>query len=159
MLSSDQIVELLKTASGYDGRKPNPQAKIAWIEAARRGRWTFDDAVNAIHSHYAESREWIMPGDILARVRILRRERADAAEAERERSRAAHVDPAGRERVLALVSRFADQHGIPTDPTHDEARRSRPCPWCGSARGIRCVNPANGKPLREAAGHDARLDP
>lgn len=65
-LTENQIIDLLKTAAAYDHRKPDAVSVIAYSEAARRGRWRFDTAVEAIHEHYAHCRDRLMPADITA---------------------------------------------------------------------------------------------
>jgi hypothetical protein len=69
MLTDDQIRALLTVAMGYDNRRPGDLNVAAWREASTRGRWTFDAAVEAIHAHYAESTDFLMPGHITKRVR------------------------------------------------------------------------------------------
>ena len=68
-VDEQQIIDLLKVASAYDSRKPDHAAVLAWREAAGRARWTFPAALDAIHAHYAESAERIMPGHVTARLR------------------------------------------------------------------------------------------
>lgn len=68
-MDEQQIIDLLKVASAYDSRKPDHAAVLAWREAAGRARWTFPAALDAIHAHYAESAERIMPGHVTARLR------------------------------------------------------------------------------------------
>lgn len=66
-MTEDQIISLLKTASAYDSRKPDKLAVLAWGESARRARWDFETAVDAIHEHYATTADVrIMPGHITA---------------------------------------------------------------------------------------------
>jgi len=69
MLTDDQVRALLAVAMGYDNRRPGKLNIAAWTEAAARGRWNFDDAVEAIHAHYAESTEFLMPAHITKRIR------------------------------------------------------------------------------------------
>lgn len=156
MLTNNQVVELLKAASGYDGRRPNDPARDAWAEQAKRGRWTYAEALEAIHDHYAETEKWIMPVVISAKIKEARRQRA---EAERRATEAARtVDAAGQERVRTAVAEIAMRLGMPVDPDHDEARRVIKCPHCGAMPGERCVNPQTGRPLRESPGHDSRVE-
>src|SRR6266536_2252130 len=53
----------------YDNRRPGDANIAAWMEAAHRGRWTFDAALDAIHAHYAENTDPLMPGHITTRIR------------------------------------------------------------------------------------------
>jgi hypothetical protein len=69
MLNDNQIAALLAVAGGYDNRRPGELNVASWSEASKRGRWTFDAAVEAIHAYYNENREWIMPADITKRIK------------------------------------------------------------------------------------------
>ncbi|BAD54864.1 hypothetical protein [Nocardia farcinica] len=71
-LTNDEIVTLLQIATGYDGREIDEVLITLWSEAARRRRWTFTEAVNAVHEHFAEETTWIMPGHV---TQLIRRER------------------------------------------------------------------------------------
>ncbi|MGW4525148.1 hypothetical protein [Amycolatopsis sp. NPDC004378] len=68
MLTDDQIRALLAVAMGYDNRRPGELNVAAWREAATRGRWTFDAAVDAIHDHYARNTDFLMPGHITTKI-------------------------------------------------------------------------------------------
>jgi hypothetical protein len=68
-VTEHEIRQLLAVAMAYDNRKPGAATIAAWTEAAHRGHWTFPAALNAIHAHYAESTDFLMPGHITARIR------------------------------------------------------------------------------------------
>lgn len=74
-LNPDEVATLLGIAASFDNRKANEEAVVAWRVAL--GGISFTDARDAIAAHYAESREWIMPADIKARVRRVRAKRID----------------------------------------------------------------------------------
>lgn len=58
---------LLGIAASFDNRKPNEEAAIAW--AAVLDDYDYTECRDAVVDHYRESREWIMPADVVARVR------------------------------------------------------------------------------------------
>jgi hypothetical protein len=74
-LEPSEVATLLGIAASFDNRKANEEAVIAWRVAL--AGIPFADARDAIAAHYAESREWIMPADIRARVRRVRAKRID----------------------------------------------------------------------------------
>lgn len=74
-LNPDEVATLLGIAASFDNRKANEEAVVAWRVAL--AGISFTDARDAIAAHYAESREWIMPADIRARVRRVRAKRID----------------------------------------------------------------------------------
>lgn len=63
-MTHDEIVTLLQVVQAYDRRDIDPLMIAAWSEAARRKSWTFNTAVEAVHQHYADSTDWLMPGRI-----------------------------------------------------------------------------------------------
>lgn len=72
-MTEQEIKLLLAAAMHYDNRNPGHSAVLAWQEAANRARWTFNTALNALHEHYAESTDFLMPGHITTRIRRDRR--------------------------------------------------------------------------------------
>lgn len=68
-MTDDEIRALLTVAMGYDNRRPGELNIAAWREAATRAQWTFPAALDAIHAHYAESVDFLMPGHITKRLR------------------------------------------------------------------------------------------
>ncbi|MGW4119863.1 hypothetical protein [Nocardia sp. NPDC004711] len=71
-LTNDEIVTLLQIITAYDNRSVDSATVAAWREAGRRRRWTFDEAVEAVHVHYSHNTAWLMPGHI---TQIIRRDR------------------------------------------------------------------------------------
>lgn len=112
-MTTDEIVALLKTASAYDNRKPDYASVLAWAESAKRGRWTVDRAVDAIHHHYATSTDRIMPAHITAHHRVEALRPMDQSVAE---ALGAPVVPASdecRAELLAKVRRIAELKRVP----------------------------------------------
>lgn len=112
-MTTDEIVALLKTASAYDNRKPDYASVLAWAESAKRGRWTFDRAVDAIHHHYATSTDRIMPAHITAHHRAQALRPMDQSVVE---ALGAPVVPASDERraeLMAQVRRIAELKRVP----------------------------------------------
>ncbi|MGW4484307.1 hypothetical protein ACWEOE_10765 [Amycolatopsis sp. NPDC004368] len=136
MLTDDQIRALLAAAMGYDNRRPGELNLAAWREASDRGRWTFGEAVNAVHEHYATSTEFLMPAHITQRLKADRRHAPLPAERQLP-----VAPPAEPERVRAAVAEIAQQLGWPertatvNDPELDHvcphercrAGKRRPC--------------------------------
>lgn len=69
-MDASQAALLLTKASAYDNRTVGDVAALAWAEALADVQ--FDDAKTAVVDHYRESRAWIMPVDVIARVRTIR---------------------------------------------------------------------------------------
>lgn len=76
-ISPAVAAELLSRAAARDNREVTRAGALAWSE-------DLDDQVNladgskAISTHYRVSRDWIMPSDINAMVRGMRKARTDA---------------------------------------------------------------------------------
>lgn len=75
-MTEDEIRGLLAAAMAYDNRRPGDANVAAWMEAAVRAKWTFREALDAVHAHYATSTVFLMPGHITERLRVERRQPA-----------------------------------------------------------------------------------
>lgn len=143
-LTDREVRHLLAVTMSYDNRKPSDSAVLAWGEAASRGRWTFDEAVEAVHEHYVRSNEFLMPAHITA---LVRSRRQDAA----MREPVVVPDAVGQARVVRMLSgAFRDvSEPAPSElaQMHDAVIDVR-CPRCGAPAGKRCVNPVTGRPAR-----------
>jgi hypothetical protein len=123
-----------------------------WLAVADLGRWTYVDAVQAVHAHFTESTEYLMPAHITERIRAARADAAARAQLDDE----AVVDPASAERVREIVAELAEKLAWPqSTPEARQAMRVR-CPHCHAGAGERCVTPA-GKRLTESPCHPSRL--
>lgn len=65
--------EALALASEYDNRHFTAETSAAWHELL--SPFSLDEARNAIRKHYRESREWLMPADILRIIKADRKTR------------------------------------------------------------------------------------
>lgn len=63
--------ELLALISAYDNRNFNKETTAAWYDLL--SQYTLAEAKHAVKKHYAESRDWLMPADVL---RIIKTERS-----------------------------------------------------------------------------------
>lgn len=77
MVTAPEAAVLLANASGYDHRKEDKYASRAWSIAL--ADVDFQDAQTAIDRHYAKTRDWIMPADVIAGVKAIEAERMAAA--------------------------------------------------------------------------------
>lgn len=153
MLTRDETVDLLTAISAYDNRKPNAAALMAWGKAAEIGRWTFPEALDAVHQHFSENPEYLMPAHITALVKAARQDRAMRAEA--LALEAGPVDAAAAATVQRAVEQVAEQ--LKWDPDRREnASLAVACPACRVPAGQRCVLSTTGKPLRKSSCHDSR---
>jgi hypothetical protein len=81
-MTGDEVGKLLGLMALADNRKPpkdeeGRKAMIAfWLSMV--GDLAYTDAAQAVHEHYQESRDWIMPADIRQRVRRIRDARLKA---------------------------------------------------------------------------------
>lgn len=82
-LYTDEITRLLAIAAGYDNRRPGELNTAAWHDASHRGRWTFEEAAEAVKEHYANKVEFVMPAHVTEIIRTHRR-RAEAERQQRE---------------------------------------------------------------------------
>lgn len=117
-MNEAEVRALLAVAVAYDNRKPGEANIAAWLEAADRGRWTFEAAVEAIHEHYARSTEFLMPGHITAavRARVQRPAPVSDAVAHLEGARPAS-DEKRREAMEEMFGKYADRNFKPPGET------------------------------------------
>lgn len=68
-MNQQEAAALLAVAAAFDNRKPDADAALAWSLAL--ADFDFISARDAVVAHYRESRDWIMPSDIVARIRTI----------------------------------------------------------------------------------------
>ncbi|WIX76001.1 hypothetical protein QRX50_31575 [Amycolatopsis carbonis] len=73
MMSTHEAARVMALLTAYDNRNAGEGSIFAWSEASRRAGWSFDEAIEAVHTHYAETRQFMMPADV---TRIVRAHRA-----------------------------------------------------------------------------------
>jgi hypothetical protein len=153
MLTHDEVVDLLTAISAYDNRKPNPASILAWGKAAEIGRWTFREALDAVHKHFAENTDYLMPAHVGNRIRDARQDRA-LREAGQEMLTAANADT----RVLEAATQLARRLAIPEQfrPNANQALRVK-CPHCDASVNQACTRPGRGG-LRECPPHPSRVE-
>lgn len=66
----ERIGEILAIAAAFDNRTVGDADLLAWFQVV--GHIAVDEAQDAIVAHYSESRERVMPHDVLSRVRKVR---------------------------------------------------------------------------------------
>lgn len=71
-----EAAALLTIAAGFDNRKPDADQARAWAMALDGYR--FEDCRDAIVGYYREHREWMMPADVIGRVKRVRNARVNA---------------------------------------------------------------------------------
>lgn len=161
-LTSEEVAALLVVAMAYDNRKPGDATVAAWTEAAHRGKWRFGPAREAIHAHYASSTAFIMPAHITERLKVESRQppRFGAVPPELEEPK---PDPAGQERVRAIVAALADRLGWKQTPSMQDPALEVECPHCQATARRPCARlatrgPHRGEYVKMPAPHPSRVD-
>lgn len=155
-MTHGQVVDLLTAISAYDNRKPNPAAVMAWGKASELGRWTLTEALDAVHEHFSENTEYLMPAHVTGRVKAARQDRAMRDEA--LALDAAPVDPVAAARIQAIVSDVAGSLGWDANRNTTGTAIKVRCPHCAAAPGMRCVATSTGKNLQHSACHPSRAE-
>jgi hypothetical protein len=151
VLSHDEVVDLLTAISAYDNRKPNPASILAWGKAAEIGRWSLREALDAVHAHFAEDTDYLMPAHVGNRIRDSRQDRALR---ETGRELTAAPDP----RVLGMVDLLARRLEIPEQFRPNETRAlSVRCPHCEASVNQSCTRPGIGG-SRDRSPHPTRIE-
>lgn len=133
--TESEIRQLLAIAMAYDHRKPGDSQVMAWHEAARRARWTFDEAREAILNHFATSTEYLMPGHVTTAIRERRSQPPPRAALP-----AAPLNPANPDRIREIIRDLAARLGWTTRRAspQEAAALEFACPYCHAAPGRRC---------------------
>ena len=74
-MNTQEAAALLAVAAAFDNRKPDADAAMAWGIALEG--YEFADCRNAIVAHYRETREWLMPSDVIDNIQALRAKRME----------------------------------------------------------------------------------
>jgi len=69
-MTTDEMIDLLTLAAGYDRRTVGEADVTAWQLAV--GDLPFGDAKLAVVAHYRETTDWLMPAHVRTRVREVR---------------------------------------------------------------------------------------
>jgi len=140
MMNEREVLDLLTIAATFDRRKVGEGDVHAWTDSARRGRWTFDEASEAIKNYYARTtseRPFIMPSHITNQIRAERE--YESMRYRQESKRPAHP------RVIEAIDSFAEGTKIPDKPAEHRAFRNNaltvPCPHCHAGIGETCSRP------------------
>ncbi len=162
-LNEDQVRALLAVAMSYDHRNPGDADVMAWEEAAKRMKWRFVPAREAIHAHYAERREFIMPGDITQRLKLESRFPPRFGEEPFGELEEARPDPAGKERVRAIVAELSARLGWTRKPSLEDPALAVECPHCHATPLRPCARlatrgPHRGEYVQLSKPHPSRVE-
>lgn len=158
-MTETEIRRLLAAAMAYDNRKPGEAAVMAWGEAAARAGWTFESALDAIHGHYSESTDFLMPGHVTVRIRKTRQLPGSV----REVLALPSAPPAQPERIETILQTLARRLGWQVERTPDAPVQPVECPYCHALPGKPCVRQATRGPRRGqyiplSRNHQSRVD-
>lgn len=110
-MNRDEVVNLLQAICVYDGRKLDGLVVAAWTESATRARWTFADALEAVHEHYAKSTAWLMPGHVTELIRAAKRQPAPVEEL-RALDAPPPASPERRAELMEQIRKLADRKSV-----------------------------------------------
>lgn len=122
--------KVLLTIQAFDNRTITEEMTLLWHELLEP--YTLQDCVQAVKDHYEESKEWIMPVDIISRVKQIRSYRVGRVQGvqlrpddeliETEPGKGAQMVPDWRQKISALTERIANGEITPDQyrAYHDE---------------------------------------
>lgn len=108
-----ETAALLALAAAYDNRTVTDDAVHAWRDLL--ADLPPADARDAVLAHYRRCRDWLMPADVVAHVRRLRRDRLAAAGSIEAHVTADPADPAAYRADLARVRAAIADGADPAD--------------------------------------------
>jgi hypothetical protein len=101
-MTPKEITQVLAKAASYDRRTVGAADVLAWHEIL--GRYDLGGALEAVTRHYADSREWIMPADVVRHIRTIRDQRQrDSRHAVRALPSRYETDPERDARIAAHI--------------------------------------------------------
>lgn len=124
--------ELLALISAYDNRNFNKETTAAWYDLLHP--YTLAEAKYAVKKHYAESRDWLMPADVLRIIKTERRNRLAKVETIVP-SRADMTSTAAELATTKALSK-AIASGELTPEAYEDYMRGN-TPWTTYQRGLR----------------------
>lgn len=128
-MTPSETAKILALASARDNRKVDDVMIGAWTEDLADVR--FEDAREALSNHYRESRQWMMPVDIIAGVRAIREHRLNSSPRWSARAKFYQAMEA------AGVPYYADGRTEAQAAADDAEQRKGPAPahpWSGKAQ-------------------------
>ena len=124
--------ELLALIKAYDNRSFNEETSAAWYDLL--SPYTLAEAKHAVKKHYAESRDWLMPADVLRIIKTERRNRLARVETIVP-SRADMTSTAAELATTKALSK-AIASGELTPEAYEDYMRGN-TPWVTYRRGLR----------------------
>lgn len=118
----------------YDNRKPGDGNIMAWQESSVRGRWTFEEAREAVFEHFANSTEYLRPAHVTQHIRAQRQLPLPAKLIE------APPKPAAQpEHVRNVLAALGKRLGWTQQQTTHDPAMSVTCPHCRAVAGRPCA--------------------
>lgn len=146
-MTEDDVIDLLSVITAYDKRNTGASEINAWAEAARRGRWTLHEAVEAVHEHFASSTEYLMPGHVNQRLRAARSQPPRSTALPQATPQVAEDDHVRRVAQWLADRLSAERQSRPAD---DRRALAVPCPRCRAGPNESCVQTVSATGRRRA---------
>jgi len=155
IVTPDETLDLLSIAAAYDKRTVGTADVHAWSDSARRCRWTYPEAAEAIKVYYATSvaeRPWVMPSHVTQWIKAHRQDQHMRAQ-----TRALTEPPRRVVRAVAEIARSTELPAAePREPRQPALRVQ--CPHCEASPGESCTRPsARGRRI-PVKPHPSRLE-
>lgn len=122
---------LLALISAYDNRNFNEETTAAWYDLL--SPYTLAEAKHAVKKHYSETRDWLMPADVLRIIKTERRARLAKVETIVP-SRADMTDTAAELATTKALSKAIASGELTPEQYGDYLRSDTP--WSTYRRGI-----------------------
>ncbi|WP_181275987.1 hypothetical protein [Brevibacterium oceani] len=124
--------DVLTLISAYDNRNFNEETSAAWYDLLHS--YSLAEAKHAVKKHYAESRDWLMPADVLRIIKTERRARLAKVETIAP-SRADMTSTAAELETTKALSKAIASGELTPEAYEDYVRGNTP--WATYRRGLR----------------------
>lgn len=137
MMTDEEVQAFLAEIIKIDNRKLSAALVLTWKDAAHFGRWTYREAMEALHWHTLNSTDWLMPAHVNLRIKDQRQIPAPVAEV----ARIERTAPAGSDHIKTVLAELTEQMGWDVRQTsHNDPELDIPCPHppCTAGRRAPC---------------------
>ncbi len=144
----------------FDNRQVGETTISAWTEVAQRGRWTYDEAEEAVKEHFTESTDWLQPAHVTQRIREHRRQPPPPSSHLLDGPPKPAANPA---HIRDVLNAIRERLGWSERYNEHHAALGYHCPYCRAAPGKPCTRqigrgPKRGQFVAIAEPHPSRKD-
>lgn len=152
-MNRQEVAQLLTVDAAITGRPIDEPTVLVWHKILEH--MPYPETAQALQDHYTESSRWVMPANLVTRVRQVMQDRADRA---RGQALGAIEAPIAQpdsfavkevHRLLQTITPVIPKEDWPHPAIDDmQLPKRHACPACKAEVGLGCTNRGNGEALQ-----------